>query len=135
MENNKPFFDEKFGKDYKVKFKFEKLTIWRQSMRFGEEVYEMTKSFPKEEMYSLTSQFRRSSDSVALNIAEGCIGQSNLEQRKFTGYSIRSLAEAITCLYKAYLRNYISKKQFEELYDDAFYLMNATNAFKNSIKI
>lgn len=51
----------------------------------------------------------RVADSIALNIAEGCIGQSNPEFRKFMGYAIRSLAELVTCLHKAKGRNYISE--------------------------
>ncbi|MBW8359726.1 MAG: four helix bundle protein [Weeksellaceae bacterium] len=48
----------------------------------------------------------RTSDSIALNIAEGSILQSNADFRKFLGYAIRSLAEVVKCLYKAKYRHY-----------------------------
>ncbi len=64
------------------KFKFEKLKIWQKAMDFGEDIDEISDSFPKKEMFNLSSQIRRASDSIALNISEGSIGQSNPEQRK-----------------------------------------------------
>ena len=84
-----------------MKFKFEKLIIWQKAMDLGEEVNTLAYSFPKMEIFNLSSQMRRAVDSVALNISEGPIGQSNPEARKFMGYSIRSLAEVVTCLHKA----------------------------------
>lgn len=83
-------------------------------MDYGEEIFQMSKSFPKEEVYNLTSQIRRAVDSVALNIAEGSILQSIPEHQRFIGCAIRSLAETITCLYKAKRRNYISQEQFDK---------------------
>lgn len=84
-----------------MSFKFEKLIIWQKSMELGENIHLLTKDFPKEEMFNLTSQIRRASDSIVLNISEGSILQSKLEFKKFLGYSIRSLAEVVTCLYKS----------------------------------
>ena len=117
-----------------MKFKFEKLIIWQKAMDFGEEINSMTDSFPKKELYNLSSQIIRAVDSIALNIAEGSIGQSRLENRKFIGYSIRSLAEVVTCLYKAKLRNYISDDLFDKHYEFSFNLMNMMVAFRNKIK-
>lgn len=115
-------------------FKFEKLTIWDIAMLVGEECHLMAKSFPNEELYNLSSQIKRASDSIALNIAEGSILQSNKEYRKFLGYSIRSLAEVVTCLYKAKNRNYITEQEFSEKYQDCFKLMNMIVAFRKKLK-
>jgi four helix bundle protein len=117
-----------------MKFKFEKLVIWQDAMKFGEEINILTDSFPPKELYNLSSQIRRATGSVALNISEGSIGQSNPEQIKFIGYSIRSLAEVATCLHKAKLRNYINEKEFQSLYDFSYKLMNMLIAFKRNIK-
>ena len=78
-------------------------------MDFGEDINGVSKKFPKEELYNLSSQIKRAADSIALNISEGAIEQSNPEFKKFIGYSIRSLAEVVTCLFKAKRRNYISE--------------------------
>lgn len=117
-----------------MKFKFEKLFIWQDAMKFGEEINILADSFPPKELYNLSSQIRRAADSIALNISEGSIGQSNPEQHKFTGYSIRSLAEVVTCLYKAKMRNYINENEFQNNYDFSFKLMNMLIAFKRNIK-
>jgi four helix bundle protein len=117
-----------------MKFKFENLMIWQDAMDFGEAIHQMSGKFPKEEIYNLTSQIRRAVDSIALNISEGSIGQSNAELKKFIGYSIRSLAEVVTCLHKAAKRNYISAAEFENYYNQAFKLMNMMIAFKKQIK-
>lgn len=116
-----------------MSFKFEKLIIWQKAMELGEEIHSLSSKFPKDEIFNLSSQIRRASDSVALNISEGSILQSKLEFRKFLGYSIRSLAEVVTCLYKAKNRKYISDEIFEKQYHDCFNLMNQIIAFRNKI--
>jgi four helix bundle protein len=115
-------------------FKFEKLIIWQKAMEYGESIFHLTYKFPKDETYNLSSQIRRAVDSIALNIAEGSIGQSNPEFQKFIGYAIRSLAEVVSCLHKAYLRKYISEEEFKVNYDFAFNLMNMMVVFKEKIK-
>jgi four helix bundle protein len=67
-------------------------------MSLGEEINQITAGFPRKENFSLSSQIRRSADSIALNISEGSILQSNLEFRRFLGYSIRSLTELLACI-------------------------------------
>lgn len=118
---------------YEPEFKFEKLQIWQKAMDFGEDIFKVSSTFPKEEMFNLVSQIRRASDSIALNISEGSIAQSNPEFKKFLGYSIRSLAEVVTCLHKSKRRNYIDLVQFEKLYSEAFHMMNMMISFKSKI--
>jgi four helix bundle protein len=117
-----------------MSFKFEKLIIWQKSMDFGEHIFKLSQNFPKDEVFNITSQIRRASDSVALNISEGSILQSKPEFKKFLGYSIRSLAETVTCLYKAKNRNYISEEEFNTIYNESYNLMNQIIAFRNQLK-
>ena len=117
-----------------MEFKFEKLIIWQRAMVFGENINNLAHTFPKDEVYNLTSQIRRAVDSIALNISEGSIGQTNLEFKKFIGYSIRSLAEVVTCLHKAKSREYITEEEFIIQYEFAFNLMNMMVAFKDKIE-
>jgi len=117
-----------------MKFKFEKLVVWQKAMDYGESIFKLSNKFPKEEIYNLSSQIRRAVDSIALNISEGSIGQSNPEFKKFIGFAIRSLAEVVTCLHKAFRRNYISEEEFNEHYDYAYNLMNMMSAFKKKIE-
>lgn len=120
--------------EYQAHFKFENLKIWQKAMDFGEMIFDESKNFPKEETYNLISQSRRAADSIALNIAEGSISQSNPEFIKFINYSVRSLAEVVTCLHKAKCRSYISSEVFKQLYQEAFHLMNMLQLFKSKIK-
>ncbi|MDD3739118.1 MAG: four helix bundle protein [Lentimicrobiaceae bacterium] len=117
-----------------MKFKFEKLTIWQKAMTFGEEIHHLACSFPREELFNLSSQIKRAADSIALNISEGAIGQTNPEFQRFMSYAIRSMAEVVTCLHKAKLREYMTDEMFEHLYNESFNLMNMMIAFKKSIK-
>ena len=117
-----------------MSFKFEKIIVWQRSMEFGEQIFELSKKFPDDERFNLISQIRRAADSIALNIAEGSILQSKLEFQKFLGYSIRSLAEVVTCLYKARNRKYITEEIFKSNYKIAFDLMNSLIAFRKNLK-
>jgi four helix bundle protein len=117
-----------------MEFKFEKLISWKRAMDYGENINKLSHMFPKDENFNLSSQIRRAVDSIALNISEGSIGQSNLEFKKFINYSIRSLAEVVTCLHKAKIREYISEKEFLQNYEFAYNLMNMMVAFKSKIK-
>lgn len=117
-----------------MSFKFEKLIVWQRAMEYGELIFNLSKTFPEEEKFNLTSQIRRAVDSLALNISEGSILQSKLEFQKFLGYSIRSLAEVVTCLYKAKNRFYLKEDEFEFYYKFAYDLMNSLIAFRKSIQ-
>ncbi|MDO9276037.1 MAG: four helix bundle protein [Lutibacter sp.] len=117
-----------------IGFKFEKLIIWQKAMDFGEDIDALTKNFPANEVFNLTSQIKRAVDSIALNISEGAIGQTNPEFKKFMGYSIRSLAEVVTCLHKASKRKYVTEIEFNQQYENAFNLMNMMVAFKKKIQ-
>ncbi len=116
-----------------ITFKFESLRIWQKAMDLGEDMNSLAHTFPKEEIYNLSSQIRRAADSIALNISEGSILQSAPEQRKFLGYSIRSIAEVVTCLHKAKRRNYVLEEKFNIFYKDCFDLINMTIAYRNKI--
>ncbi|RRA94787.1 four helix bundle protein [Paenimyroides viscosum] len=117
-----------------MSFKFEKLQILQKAMSFGEDIYKPSLQFPKIEIYNLSSQIIRASDSIALNISEGSIMQSNPEYNRFLNYSVRSLTEVVTCLYKAKYRGYIDDQLFEKHYNEAYYLMNMIIAFKAKLK-
>ena len=112
-------------------FKFEQLVVWQLAVDLSEKVNELCKTFPKEEMYVLTSQIKRAADSVSLNIAEGSTGQSNDEFKRFLGYAIRSSVEIVGCLHLAKRRNYISAESFKELYDFIDSLTRKIQALRN----
>lgn len=87
-------------------FKFEGLRVWDRSLAFADLAYRASSQLPREEEFNLKSQMRRAATSVALNIAEGSIGQSNAEQARFLGMAIRSLVEVIACVKLAERHGY-----------------------------
>ncbi len=113
---------------------FEDLKVWRRAVEYTYTIHELTREFPNEEKFILTSQIKRAVDSIALNIAEGSIGQTKPEFSRFLSYSIRSTAEVITCLYIAKRRGLIQETIFQVLYEEATIIIKMTQALRNSIK-
>jgi len=70
--------------------KFRPLKVYRKALGFSTEVMRIIKSFPKDELFGLLSQFRRAADSIVLNIAEGAGNSSKKEFARFLDFSIRS---------------------------------------------
>lgn len=114
--------------------KFENLRVWQKALDMTVEIHNITKSFPKDEIFVLTSQIKRAMDSVALNIAEGSTGQSNAEFRRFLTYSIRSGIEVVGCLHIAKARNILQQEQFDRIYPEINELIKSIQALKNSLK-
>ncbi|MCC7211751.1 MAG: four helix bundle protein [Candidatus Brocadia sp.] len=69
------------------------LIVWQKSMDLVHKIYIITQSFPREEMYGVTSQMRRAGISIPANIAEGQARNSKGEFRQFPGIAQGSLAE------------------------------------------
>ncbi len=72
---------------------FRQLRVWEDTHLLTLEVYKITKQFPKEELFALTNQLRRSSSSIGLNIAEGCGRGSNKDYANFLQIALGSAFE------------------------------------------
>lgn len=83
------------------------LEAWKQSMDFVVEIYNLTKEFPKEEVFGLTQQMKRAAVSVPSNIAEGCARKGNLETIQFLYIAVGSLSELETQLIIAERVGYV----------------------------
>lgn len=114
-------------------FKFEKLIVWQKAVELSSAVHELTLSFPKTELFILTSQIKRAADSVSLNIAEGSTGQSNAEFNRFLGYALRSNIEVVGCLHLAQKRNLITPDIFEKLYQQCEEILVMLNSLRNTL--
>jgi four helix bundle protein len=115
-------------------FKFENLNVWKKALNFSSDIHVLTGTFPKEEMFILSTQIKRAADSVVLNIAEGSTGQTNAEFKRFLSYSIRSCIEVVACLHIGSKRNIISDSQFKNYYSQAEEIIIMLQALKKSIK-
>jgi four helix bundle protein len=114
-----------------MSFKFEKLLVWQKAVDLSADINSLTKTFPKDEIFELTSQIKRAADSVSLNIAEGSTGQSNPEFNKFLGYALRSDIEVVGCLYLAQRRDLIKQEDFTKLYQQCEEILVMINSLRN----
>ena len=96
--------------------RFKELIVYQKALTLTREIRQLTKRFPKEEMYSLTSQMNRAGDSIALNIAEGAGNYSKKEFSKFLGYLIRSAYECVGCLDIALENKFINPDEKESVF-------------------
>ena len=87
------------------------LKVWQLGMDLAETVYEITRSFPREETYGLTSQLRRAASSIPANIAEGNGRDSSKEYLRHLSIAVGSLCEVETFLLLALRLNYVTEKQ------------------------
>lgn len=98
-----------------MKYNFEKLEVWQLSMQLVSQIYKIAKQYPKEELYGLTSQLRRSATSIPLNIAEGSIRRSKKEFAQSIRIALGSLVETITNLKIGIQQGFITQKDYDEL--------------------
>ena len=91
---------------------FRRLNIWIKSIDFVTEVYQMTKTFPKEERFGLSSQMERASVSIPANIAEGSAKSSEKDFARFLEMSLGSAYELESELLIALKLNYITEETY-----------------------
>lgn len=92
-----------------------KLIVWQKSHELTLNIYEITKSFPKEELFGLTSQIRRAAASVSSNIVEGKARGSNKEYKRFLLVARGSLEETKYQLLLAKDLKYIDEQKYKEI--------------------
>jgi four helix bundle protein len=112
---------------------FRNLLIWQKSMTLVTEIYQLTKSFPKEEIYGLTSQIRRSSISIPSNIAEGYGRNGNKDYLKFLNIAIASLYEIQTQIEISYNLKYINEIQFNKIFEESREIERMMSSFITKI--
>ena len=94
---------------------FKKLKVWKKAHQLTREVYKATAAFPKEELYGLTSQIRRSSASIPANIAEGCGRHGDAELARFLHVAMGSATELEYHLLLAHDLGLMDKLTYEKL--------------------
>jgi four helix bundle protein len=114
-------------------FHFENLRVWQRAVDFSGDICDLTKKFPKDELFGLTSQIKRACDSISLNIAEGSTGQSKPEFSRFMGYAIRSGIEVVGCLHLARKKKFIDEDDFKKYYDEAEQIIVMAQSLRKSL--
>jgi four helix bundle protein len=116
-----------------MQFNFEKLITYQKSLIYVDFVYDTTERFPKQEIYSLTDQFRRAAVSISLNIGEGSSGTKK-EFMNFLRISNRSLRECVVCTAIAYRRKYINDETHEKSRTLLVEIAKLNSGLLNSLK-
>ena len=109
------------------------LKIWTESMNMVTDIHKSTSSFPKEEIYGLTSQIRRSAVSVPSNIAEGAARKSEKEFKQFLYIALGSLSELETQLLIACNIGYLNEEIYNKFNEHITQLIKMTTSFINHL--
>lgn len=110
-----------------LKLNHKQLDVWNVSIELVKEVYLLTKIFPKDELYGLSSQLKRASVSIVSNLAEGLSRSTKLDTRKFLQIARSSLVELDSQIEIALQLNFCSHDQIkilEELANRAFAMLS-----------
>ena len=118
--------------NYDYIFAFEKLTTWKEARLLIKNVYKITESFPKQELFGLISQMRRAASSISANISEGSGRYSQKDQAHFYQIAYSSNLELLNHFYTALDLNYLDKKSFENIRNQICSLSFKINALRKS---
>ena len=116
-------------------FDFRKLRIWREGHALTLTVYRLTRSFPREELFGLTNQLRRSAASVPHTIAEGCGRQTAPDLLRFLTIAMGSASELESQILLAQGLEYLSTAQAEALLLDIVRLRKMLTAYYQKVKV
>ncbi len=116
-----------------VKHNFKKLIIWQESLELVIETYKVTKNFPSEEKFGLTSQLNRCSVSIPSNIAEGTSKSSEKHFKNYLETSLGSAFEWETQIIIAQRVGYIDLNKFTELENRINKIQNMIYKFMTSL--
>ncbi len=115
-------------------YKFEQLDVWKLALDYIDLIYKVAENLSRSEEYNLKSQIIRAATSVALNIAEGSQGQSDAEQARFLGMSLRSLVETVACQEIIRKRRYFQDEDLLNVaYENSQLLAKKLQVFRKSI--
>ena len=113
---------------------FKRLDIWRLSIELNKKIYLITKEFPREEIYGLTSQVRRAAISISSNIAEGCGRSTNKDFVLFLHHAMGSLKEVECQVFLARELGFLSGEEFVELNNDTLALERKLAGYINYVR-
>ncbi len=113
-------------------FSFENLDVYNKAVDFVNDIYLLTKTFPKDEMFGLTSQLRRAEVSIPLNISEGS-ARSKKDFSRFIDMARGSIFECVAALRISLKQRYLDQKKFVDLEDRLTDLSKMLSGLKNSM--
>jgi len=113
---------------------FRRQLVWQKSHRLTLDIYQATKSFPKEEMYGLTAQIRRAGSSIPANIAEGCGREGEAELARFLNIAMGSASELEYYLLLARDLGFLPPGEYTRLHQETTELKKMLATFINKLR-
>lgn len=113
---------------------FKRLVIWQKGHQLTLALYQVTKSFPKHEIYGITSQIRRAASSIPTNVAEGSVQSSDAQYARFLYIALGSAAELDYLLLLSLELEYISKSTYEGFALEVDQIKRMLSAFTQKLK-
>ena len=113
---------------------FRELKVWEKAHAVTIGIYEATATFPKQELYGLTSQLQRAAVSIATNIAEGCGKDGDLEFKRFLTIAMGSSSELEYLLLLAHDLGYLTDVKHAELSGQLIETRKMLNALIQKLK-
>ncbi|NNC69470.1 MAG: four helix bundle protein [Flavobacteriaceae bacterium] len=114
-------------------FSFEKLTVWKDSVKLVKDIYMITERFPDKEKFGLISQIRRATISISSNLAEGLTRDTKKDKKRFITIAYGSTMEILNQLIIAKELDYISEERYLAIRSELEKISNKLNALKKSI--
>lgn len=105
-------------------YNFRELEVWKKAIHLSTLFYQYSKDFPKEELFGLTSQSRRSVVSIPSNIAEGAGRESNKQFSQFLSIALASSFEFETQILIARNLEYLSEEYYELIFNELKHIQN-----------
>ena len=115
-------------------FRFEKLDVWKKAVEYADIVYSVTRRFPAEERFGLTTQLRRSAVSVSSNIAEGTSRASDMDFARFIEIAYGSLLESVSEMEFAKRQGFLSDEVSNKAYKRAQTLARMLSGLRRTLK-
>ncbi len=113
---------------------FRDLKVWEKAHQLTLSVYRATRTFPKEELYGLTSQIRRASASIPANVAEGCGRGGDAEFARFLQIAMGSASELEYHLLLVHDLNLLEAKEYETLAEKVIEVKRMLTSFLQKLK-
>jgi four helix bundle protein len=119
----------------KTRFRFEKLEVWQEARKINQIIYQLTRNFPREELFAMTSQIRRASTSVSSNIAEGSGRNSDKDFAHFLEQAYGSLMEVASTFYLALDEGYVKEQDLDPVFEKLERLAKRTASLNRSLSV
>ena len=113
---------------------FRKIQVWEKAHHFTLRIYKITSSFPKDELYGLTSQMRRAAASIPANLAEGCGRDTQAELARFVHIAGGSASELEYHLILAHDLGYIDDEAYPELNSAINEIQRMLHGFEKAVQ-